>query len=135
MAKTFKLKLLTLDKIVYDSDVAKVFIEADNGKLEVLPNYAPSIISMVPCITTIIDIDGHERKLFTSDGIVNVKNNVMNICCDAAEFEEDIDFARAKASKERAEKRLSKVDKYDLNRIKQSLIRSELRIKLSEQSK
>ena len=134
MAKTFKLKLLTLDKLIYDSEVKQVIIESEDGKFEVLSNHAPSIISVIPCITTIVDDLGNKRNLFTSNGIANIINNTMTICCDAAEFEEDIDFVRAKKSKERAEKRLNKINAYDIERANQSKIRAEIRIKLSKQS-
>ena len=55
MAKTFKLRILTMDKIVYDGEATKLLTTAENGNIEFLANCAPCIASLVPCITTIVN--------------------------------------------------------------------------------
>ncbi len=65
------------------------------------------------------------------DGFVTVENNVVTIICDTIEKKDEIDIARAKASRERAEKRL-KSSKENINfrraeaSLKKALIRLEL---------
>lgn len=132
MAKTYRVKILTLDKIVFDGDVEKLFTRCDSGEMEILYNYAPSIISTVPCCTKLLLEDGTKINVFTSNGIINVKNNELNFCCESSELAQDIDIKRAKASKERAERRLSK-DGYDEERAKLSLLKANIRIAISEQ--
>lgn len=134
MAKTFKIKILTLGNIIMDNEVEKLFISSDYGKVELLANHAPSIFSTIPSITTIIDAEGEKHSLFTSKGIINVKNNIVTFCCDSAEYKNDIDLERAQRAKERAEKRIKDHEKYDVNRAKDALKRAEVRIELSKQS-
>ena len=98
MAKTFKLKIITLDKIVVDKEIEKLFTKTAYGEIEFLPGYAESIISTVPCITKICDENGSTEEVFTSKGIINIKNNELTFLCDAAEYPE-IDFERAEKLK------------------------------------
>ena len=130
MAKSFKMKILTLGKIVMDNEVEKVFISSASGKVEVLANHAASIFSTIPSITRIIDAEGNEQVLFTSKGVMNIKNNEVTLCCDSAEYKNDIDLQRAEKSKERAERRINAQEKYNLDRAKEALLRAELRIKI-----
>ncbi len=130
MAKTFRVKILTLSKTLIDKQVEKVFLETEFGKIEFLANYAPSIISTKACVTKIINENGEEEKLFTSEGIVNIKNNELMFCCNSAEFPEDIDIERAKRAKERAEKRLVQKDKFDVARAQRALARANVRLNL-----
>ena len=130
MAKTFKIKILTLGKIVMDSEIEKLFITLASGGVEILANHADSIFSTIPSITRIIDVDGNEQVLFTSRGVMNIKNNNVTLCCDSAEYKSDIDLERAKKSKERAERRINAQDKYNIDRAKEALLRAELRIKI-----
>lgn len=132
MAKTFKLRILTMDKIVYDGEAIKLLTKAKNGDIEFLANCAPCIASLVPCITTIVNEKNEKLRYFTSNGIVNIKENKITICCDSAESKNDIDVDRAEKSKERAERRLEKRDQYDVERAKLSLLRANLRIKLHD---
>lgn len=130
MAKTFKIKILTLGKIVMDSEIEKLFITSASGGVEILANHADSIFSIIPSITRIIDVDGNEQVLFTSRGVMNIKNNNVTLCCDSAEYKSDIDLERAEKSKERAERRINAQDKYNIDRAKEALLRAELRIKI-----
>lgn len=130
MAKTFNIKILTLGNIIMDDLAEKLFTTTAYGDVEILANHAPSIFSTIPSITTIIDGDGQQHELFTSKGVINVKNNVVTFCCDSAEDKSDIDLERAEKAKARAEKRINEPDKYDVNRAKEALLRAEVRIKL-----
>ena len=130
MAKTFKLKIITLNKTVVDKDVEKLFTKTQLGEIEFLSGYAPSIISTVPCITKIWDEDGTTEEIFTSKGIINIKNNELIFFCDAAEYPEEIDFERAEKAKERAEKRISEKEKYDVIRAEAALQRAIVRLSL-----
>lgn len=134
MAKTFVLKVLTPSRTVIDEEVQKVFLNTVNGMLEFLPGHAPIILSTVPCVTVIYDKEGNKRELFTSKGVVNLSNNELVFCSDAAETPEEIDMARAESAKERAEKRLKETSKFDVARAKAALARAMIRIELKKQS-
>ena len=132
MAKTFKLKIITLDKIVIDKEVEKLFTKTDYGEIEFLPGYAESIISTIPCITKICDENGSIEEVFTSKGIINIKNNELTFLCDAEEYPEEIDFERAEKARERAENRLLEKEKYDVKRAEAALQRAIVRLSLKK---
>lgn len=135
MAKTFKFKILSLERVILEEEVEKVFVKTVNGELQFLCNHAPIILSTIPCVTVIIDKDGNKIELATSKGIMNMVDNELTFCLDSAESAEEIDLDRALAAKKRAEKRIQNSSKYDIARAKLALARSITRINFKEHSK
>ena len=135
MAKTFKLKILSLEKVVLEEDVEKMFTKTANGDVEFLCDHAPIIISTIPCVTVIIDKDGNKIEMAVSKGVINMNNNELTFCLDTAEVEDEIDLERAKAAKKRADERMQDSSKYDVDRAKLSLARALTRINFKEHLK
>jgi len=135
MSKTFKLKILALDKVVLEQEVEKVFAKTANGDLEILCDHAPIIISTIPCVTVIFDQDGNKIELVTSKGVINMVDNELTFCLGSAENAEEIDLDRAIAAKQRAEDRIKDSSKYDIERAKLSLARAITRINFKGHSK
>jgi F-type H+-transporting ATPase subunit epsilon len=135
MAKTFKLKILSLEKVVLEEEVEKVFVKTADGELEILCNHASIIVSTIPCVTVIFDKDGKKIELATSKGVINMANNELTFCLGSAELAEEIDLDRAIDSKERAEERIKDSSKYDIIRAKMSLERAITRINFKEHLK
>jgi F-type H+-transporting ATPase subunit epsilon len=77
------------------------------------------------------------RYISTIGGIFQVKNNEVLILTDEAEFGEDIDIPRAKASKERAEARIAKQtqDDVDIHRAEIALAKALARMKAADKSR
>ncbi|MGG7142217.1 ATP synthase delta/epsilon chain alpha-helix domain-containing protein [Clostridium nigeriense] len=127
MSKTLKITIVTPGKepIFYEAEALKTNMKY--GQIEFRYNHTPIIISTIPTTTTIINGNTRE-ELFTSSGIVCIKNNELKFCCDSAEKSSDIDKDRALKSKERAEKRLKENDNIDVERAKRSLARANARI-------
>ena len=135
MAKTFKLKILSLDKVVLDEEVEKILVKTVDGDLEILCNHASIIVSTIPCVTVIVDKDGNKIELATSKGVINMVNNELTFCLGSAELAEEIDLDRARDAKERAEKRIKDSSDYDVERAKLSLARAITRINFKEHLK
>lgn len=136
MAKTLKVKIITLDKVAMEKeDVKRFATKGVGGGLEIFNNHAPLIVSTTPCVTTVEGNDGSKVELFTGKGVINVKDNELVFCCDAAELAQDIDLDRALESKQRAEERIKDYSKYDVQRAKLALSRALARIDLKEHSK
>ena len=81
-----------------------------------------------------VDIEGEEKILFTSYGIVYIENNSIKFCCDCVNSPEEIDLERAIAAKDRAEKRLLEKNNVDIERAKEALIRANARIEAKKYS-
>lgn len=135
MANTFLLKIITPSHEVFNGEVQKVFLRNSDGSFEILANHESMITNTVPSIMKFIDKDGKENELFVSTSIVNINNNELAICSDAAEFESEIDEQRALKAKERAERRLKEPEKYNKQRAEAALIRAKERILLKRHNR
>lgn len=132
MSKTIKLNIISPGKEIITEEVVSVSTRGVDGNVEFQANHAPIITSTVPTITVFIKEDGSDKELFTSSGIVYIRNNEINFCCDSAEWSHEIDVERAKNAMERANKRLNSKDEIDEERAKRALARAMSRLKLKE---
>jgi F-type H+-transporting ATPase subunit epsilon len=135
MANTFLLKIVTPSHEVYNGEVEKVLLKATDGEFEVLANHANLIASTIPSIVKFKDAKENDNELFISRALVQVGNNEMIISSDAAEFEEDVDVARAEEAMRRAENRLKNPERYNKVRAEAALLRAKQRILLKRSNK
>ena len=105
MNKSLKVSILTPDKVVLKEEANKVYTITKEGEIEFLPGYMPIIVSTVPGITIIETIDKQKIKLFTNEGIIKIKDDILNFCCDSAEVASDIDFERVEKSIKNADRK------------------------------
>lgn len=105
MAKTLKLEVVTPERQVFSDEVQSIIVPAAEGYLGVLPNHAPLISGLKPGIIKYRQ-EGKIRLLAISGGFMEVSSNKVTILADTAERPDQIDVERAKAARERAEKRL-----------------------------
>ncbi|MDR3595488.1 ATP synthase F1 subunit epsilon [Clostridium sp.] len=135
MANTFLLKIITPGHDVYNGEVEKITLKSVDGEFQILAHHQNMLASTVPCIAIFKDAKGNDEELFISKSIVQVNNNEVTISSDAAEFEEDIDEARAKEALSRAENRLKESGVYNKQRAESALLRAKERLKLKKSNK
>lgn len=125
------LKLITHDRIVFDEDVNEIYIRGVDGEFGILENHVPIMTALEVGVTKAVQ--GDKIKLFTTmGGIFQFKDNDAIILTDNAESGSDIDVARAKAAKERAEARLAdKSAEIDAKRAEAALARAKARLKVA----
>ena len=130
MDKTLKVNIITPGAPTITEEIQALHTRSQDGEVEFRANHTPIILSTVPTVTKIIKSDGSNAIYFTSSGIIMIKDNLINFCCDSAETPEQIDFNRAMQAKERAEVRLKedKSEDIDEDRLKLALARSMSRI-------
>ncbi|MBX7404420.1 ATP synthase delta/epsilon chain alpha-helix domain-containing protein [Clostridium chauvoei] len=128
MAKTFNVEIITPGTEPIRIEVEALQTNTSSGEVEFKAHHTEIILSTVPATTTITTADGKKEYLFTSSGIVYLKNNVLKFCCDAAEDASDIDFNRAENAKKRAEERLKEDKDIDIERAKMALARANARL-------
>ena len=102
MGKLIKLNIVSPGREVLTEEVVSLSTTEPDGKIEILANYAPTIIATIPTVSTYTTIDGNKKNLFTSSGIAYIKDNIINFCCDSFNFPEEIDKNRAEESLKRA---------------------------------
>lgn len=127
MSKTLKITIVTPGQKPIEFEGEALITSTKDGQIEFKSNHAPIIISTIPTTTKILN-GGNKEELFTSSGIVYLKENELKFCCDSAERSSDIDRERALKSKERAEKRLKEDKNIDVERAKRALARANARI-------
>ena len=132
MGKSIKLNIVSPGREVLTEEIVSLATTEGDGKIEFLANYAPTIIATIPTITMYTTIDGDKKKLFTSSGIVYIKDNIINFCCDSFNLPEEIDRDRAEQSLKRAQERLNNKEKnnIDIERAKRAEARAKARLEL-----
>ena len=126
-------QIVTANGIVYDHMASYVNVPLSEGSVGILPGHQ-SLLAAASDGPVLCRHDGNtEDYICIGNGILEVDKDRVNIMVRCAELAEDIDLARAIASKERAEKRIKdKADNIDHIRAQASLYRAIARIKTAE---
>ncbi len=98
---TFRLELVTAERMVYSDDVDMVIAWGLEGQLGILPHHAP-LMTMLQPGELIIKKDNEETYMAVSGGFLEVRPDKVIILADACERAEEIDLARAEEAKRRA---------------------------------
>ena len=128
MADTFQLEIVTPEKLVVKDQAEEMQIPGKNGYLGILPGHAPLIAELsVGQISYRNGIETH--YLCVAWGFAEVLPDKVTILAETAERGEEVDCARARQAKERAEKRLSSGDPaIDVQRAQDALARANARL-------
>jgi len=131
MADTFQLEIVTPEKKVVDTSAEEVQIPGKDGYLGVLPGHAPLITELG--VGEISFRDGAtEQRLAVAWGFAEVLPGKVTILAESAERPSEIDVARAREAKKRAEERLAGGDSaVGVERALDSLQRAESRLEVA----
>lgn len=128
MSDKIHLKVIIHEKIVFEDDIDELYVQATDGRLGILKNHVPVICALGIGVTKVIKDKG-SQCIATMGGILQFAHNKATILTDIAELECDIDVARAKHAKERAEARLKAHDEtLDIARVQMALAKAIARI-------
>jgi len=106
-----QLKILTATSVKVDEPVDMVIMrcvyedlgkESAVGDIGILPGHMP-LSALLGISPLRIMNDGNERILAVFGGIVNVRDDVVTLMTERAEWPEDIDLSRAEAARAKAE--------------------------------
>jgi F-type H+-transporting ATPase subunit epsilon len=102
---TFRLEIVTAERMIYSDDVSAVIAWGVEGQLGILPHHAP-LMTMLQPGDLIIRKDNEEEFLAISGGFLEVRPDKVVILADACERADEINIARAEEAKRRAEEAL-----------------------------
>ena len=105
MSDKIHLKVITHERIVLEDDIDELYVQTTDGRIGILKNHIPVICALDVGVTKVVK-DNNSQCVATMGGILQFAHNKATILTDIAELECDIDVARAKLAKERAEARL-----------------------------
>lgn len=129
---TIHVKLITPEKIVFEDDVDSICAKGTRGSFGILPNHIP-FMSALAIDTAKVVKNGEEITFSVMGGTLQFKNNEAVILTEAAEKGEDIDTARAKLAKERAEAMLGSAEtQRDIKLANAALARAMARLKAAK---
>ncbi|HNX28125.1 MAG TPA: F0F1 ATP synthase subunit epsilon [Syntrophomonadaceae bacterium] len=127
---TFMLEIVTPEEILFKEEVQFMVAPAVEGEFGVLKNHAPLVAALKIGVLRCKDPADNEFRIAISGGFAEVVDNVTRVLAETAEHGLDIDILRAKAAKERAERRLNqRDDNINYTRAKMALQRSIARLK------
>lgn len=133
--KTIKASVVTPDGPVYESEVEMVSAKAVSGELGILPGHIP-LVAPLSISAVRLKNGGKTDQVAVSGGFLEVRPDQVTILAQAAELATKIDVDRARAAKERAERRLqqAKADNVDFKRAELALKRAINRLNVGGRS-
>ncbi|GAE92498.1 ATP synthase epsilon chain [Gracilibacillus boraciitolerans JCM 21714] len=129
--KTLTVSVVTPDGPVLEDSFEMVSCKAESGELGILPGHIPLV---APLSISAVRLKGENpQRIAVSGGFLEVRPDKVTILAQSAERPDDIDVKRARAAKERAERRLlAKQDEIDFRRAELALKRALNRIEVVE---
>jgi F-type H+-transporting ATPase subunit epsilon len=134
MATSYRLKVVTPERVMVDRDVTEIILRTTEGEIGILAHHMQIISPLVPHIMTLYNLDGKTEQMTVSGGFIEVKDDGVIILADAAETADMVDVARAERARARALEQLNtgqSRETVDLARAQRALIRAENRLKLA----
>jgi F-type H+-transporting ATPase subunit epsilon len=129
---TFKLEIVTAERMVYSDDVTALIAWGLQGQLAILPHHAP-LMTMLQPGDLIIRKEKDEEVLAVSGGFLEVRPDKVIVLADACERADEIDITRAEEAKKRAQETMKKgVPAADAAIAEAALRRSLARLKAAE---
>ncbi len=135
MAGNIRLEVVTPEKMVVSEEAQIVASPGSLGEFGVLIGHTPFLTTLKTGSIRYTDADEKERYVFVSGGFAEALPDKITVLAESAERRKDIDLERAKAARERAEKRLAEDrsrEDIDFMRARSALERAITRIKLAE---
>lgn len=131
-SKTFKVEVISPERVFYEGDADMVELTTSEGEIGVLPGHIPLTTIIVPGVLRIME--GEEKKeAALHEGFMEILPDRVTILAEACEWPEEIDINRANEAKIRAERRLKSGDSsVNMVRAELALHKSLLRIQMAE---
>ena len=129
---TFRLEIVTAERMVFSEEVTAVIAWGVEGQLGILPHHAP-LMTMLQPGDLMIRKDREEEYLALSGGFLEVRPDKVIILADACERADEIDVARAEEAKKRAQETMKAAPlTVDAASAEAALRRSLARLKVAE---
>ncbi len=129
------LKLVSQTGLKFDEDVYEVIIPTSDGQIAVLNDHMPLVTSIQAGVLLVRrsskDPDSRLEMFATYGGVVEVKDNQLNILVDEADHADSIDQAQAELAYDKAlELKKNAQDEISLNHAQELIDRSQIRLQV-----
>jgi F-type H+-transporting ATPase subunit epsilon len=127
------LEIVTPDGVAFAGEVKACTAPGAAGQFQILNGHAP-FLSILKIGELKVRMEDGEKLLATSGGFLEIRDNIITIIVESAEFADDIDISRAKEAEKRARERLDKKGDIDLAKAELSYLRALNRLKIASQT-
>lgn len=111
--KTIKFEIVTPEKVVLKQEILQITVPTASGEITVLPDHIPLVSILQPGVIEIKRADNVVEIMAVSGGFLEVMKDKVVILADTAERAEELDEARIKEAREKAEKLKSEAKNVD----------------------
>ena len=105
MSNKLRLKIITPDVTKFDDEAELVIIRTIEGDVGFMANHM-ACSSVLDYGAVKILNDDNERRIAVFGGLAQMKDNILTILANDAQWPEDIDLALVEAEREQTERRL-----------------------------
>ncbi|WP_159673391.1 F0F1 ATP synthase subunit epsilon [Andreprevotia sp. IGB-42] len=108
MAMTMHVDVVSAEALIYSGTAEFISAPADQGEIGILPRHAPLLSRIRPGAVRIKPANSNDPDviLYVSGGLLEVQPHVVTVLADTAIRGDDIDEAKAKEAKAKAEEAL-----------------------------
>ena len=104
---TFHLTVVTPDGCAFDGQAERIVCRAIDGDIAILARHGDYCTALGMGEAHIVDADGQRRRAACMGGLLSVLDGEVRLVATTWEWAEEIDQARAEASRKRAEEILA----------------------------
>ncbi len=131
MANKIHIEIVCPDEIFYSADADMLVVRTFTGDMAIMNNHEPHVTPIK--VGSFKIIDGDEKKTGAmARGFLHVDSEKVTVITDSVEWSDEIDEARAKEAKKRAEERLRDKSNIDVKRAEYALKKAANRIRISK---
>ena len=130
---TFHLQIVTPDRKAYDAQAERIILRTVTGDVCILSRHIDYVAPLGIGEARVTDEKGNMRRAACAGGMVSVANNVVRVMATTFEWEDEIDLERARAAQEKAQQKLSQMNRDDVKyavteaKLKRALNRIQIR--------
>jgi len=130
-----KFKIVTPERVVYESEVDQSTLPVSDGEVTILPNHRSYIASLKPGEIRLKTGD-EETLLVTSGGFIEFNKNALIVLADTAERAAEIDIKRAEETARRRAEELKKekitMDEMEYAKVAASIEKEMARVRVAK---
>ena len=131
MAGTLQLRIITPEGAKFDESADMVIMRCTTGDMGILPGHEACSAILGYGALRIFSGEA-ERRMAVFGGIVQVRDNVVTLLTESAQWPEDIDRAQAEAEREQAQRRLQEsTDDVEMQKYQVAMRRTLVQIEVS----
>ena len=100
---SFSLRIVTPEGEIYSGEAKSITLSTIDGEVQILAGHADYFSALACGRVKIVTSDSEERRGSSSGGFLTVKAGKVEVVFTTFEYAENIDLARARLAKEKAE--------------------------------